>query len=480
MTSSRRAFIGTAALACAGAAVGAVPGKEKPNLKIGLLSDIHIIDERSTATFEKALRYFDKRGVDGVMCCGDIADWGLSDQLECAAKTWFKVFPDGRGADGRKVENLMHYGDHDTTGHTYRWIKAVADAYPDEEAHRKLIIPFNDRKAIWERCFKEPWAPIVHKRIKGYDFVLAHFTKGEPGNKAGGNNPGLENFFRSAKFSPGKPIFFSQHRIPLGTVGGADIYLPDDGKTTKLFSEEFPNVVAFCGNAHYVATEERMIWQGGFTCVQVPSLRYSVTLPGRENSSGSSYDPKTPPFSTMGRFDSSTTKHGLMMSVYDDRIVIERLDFEHDNMHLGADWVVPLPFGQEKPYDPAVRAAEEKAPVFPVGAKITLKNTKGKDRGGNVHEFVSVEFPLANSTPQSPRAEDYEVRLVQSLGNVERTLSERRVFSRHFGWHESLDKGPGYCLFPKTEIPSGRKLRFDVTPIAPFGRRGEPISIAVK
>jgi hypothetical protein len=72
------------------------------------------------------------------------------------------------------------------------------------------------------------------------------------------------------------------------------------------------------------------------------------------------------------------------------------------------------------------------------------------------------------------------VRLVQRLGNVERTLCERRVFSQRFGWHESLDKGPGCCLFPKTEIPAGRKLRFEVVPIAPFGRRGEPISIEVK
>jgi hypothetical protein len=70
-------------------------------LKIGLLSDIHIQREASCANFEKALRIFDAWGADGVVCCGDIADWGVAPQIDLTAKTWFKVFPGGRRSDGK-------------------------------------------------------------------------------------------------------------------------------------------------------------------------------------------------------------------------------------------------------------------------------------------------------------------------------------------------------------------------------------------
>src|SRR5574344_100391 len=51
----------------------------RPNLKFGVLSDIHI------------------------------TDWA-----------WAEVFPDGRGADGAKVEKLFVTGNHDFEGLKYR------------------------------------------------------------------------------------------------------------------------------------------------------------------------------------------------------------------------------------------------------------------------------------------------------------------------------------------------------------------------
>ena len=128
MNVSRKDFLGGAALfAAAGAAApigAAAKGTTKPSgparLRIGLLSDIHITDRASCADFEKALRTFDAWKADGVLCCGDIADWGVAPQIGYAAETWFKVFPNGRRSDGAKVENLLHYGDHDCCGYFYR------------------------------------------------------------------------------------------------------------------------------------------------------------------------------------------------------------------------------------------------------------------------------------------------------------------------------------------------------------------------
>ena len=130
---SRRSFLGGGAALVASVAsesYAATVGAGKPNLKIGVLSDIHIASvattkkyvkgnpdryrPRETALFEKALRYFDSRGADAVVLAGDLADWGLVSQMKELTDCWWKVFPDGRSKkDGRKVELLAVLGNHD-------------------------------------------------------------------------------------------------------------------------------------------------------------------------------------------------------------------------------------------------------------------------------------------------------------------------------------------------------------------------------
>ena len=62
-------------------------------LRLGVLSDLHIVDAESTKPFEAVLRIFDKAKVDGVIVCGDLTDYGTETQLELVADTWFRVFP---------------------------------------------------------------------------------------------------------------------------------------------------------------------------------------------------------------------------------------------------------------------------------------------------------------------------------------------------------------------------------------------------
>jgi hypothetical protein len=150
MKIERRKFLmGAAAMP----AVSFAGGSEvKPSgvrrLRLGVISDIHITDAASTAPFEAVLRIFDRSKVDGVIACGDLTDYGTMPQLELLANTWFKVFPNGRRSDGEPVANLMHYGDHDTSGNTYRRCKPCVKLYPDEEAMRKMLLSRN-RKTAW-------------------------------------------------------------------------------------------------------------------------------------------------------------------------------------------------------------------------------------------------------------------------------------------------------------------------------------------
>ena len=480
----RRSFlVGSASLAgTMGVRAAVLPSPGPVRLRIGVLSDIHVDveDGEAISRWERALREFDAWKADGVLVCGDLADWGLDCELEWVAKTWFKVFPGNRRSDGAPVANLLHYGDHDTSGYTYRGCPPCAKAWPDEAEMKKRIIPLNDRKAIWERCFREPWAPIVHKKVKGYDFVLSHFTKGEKGNEAGDNVPGLAEFLAAKKFDPARPFFYSQHRVPFFTAGGPFVWGQDDGTVSRLFNAKYPNAIAFCGHAHLTAGEEQSIWQGGFTCIEVPSLNYSVTLGGRENGFSLTDMPYAKPCPAMPAAPCGVRSQGYFVTVCDRAMVVRRWNFL-DGGVVGPDWTVPLGPGRGKPYARDVRREREAAPEFAEGAKITFGKACGKDRMGNEHDFVTVGFPIAEATATTPRANDYEVRLNVLRGDVALTVSTRRVFSPGYGRALSVDKGPVVCNFPVEDIPGGgQRIGFEVRPVNSFGRFGTPIAARYK
>ena len=111
------------------AAPGLVP-TGSPRLRFGVLSDIHIrymshpggpdrIGGGSNDTFLHALEWFRDQGVDAVLVAGDMADNGLVAQLEAVAQTWRSVFPDNKAPDGRRVEPVFVYGNHDMGGPPY-------------------------------------------------------------------------------------------------------------------------------------------------------------------------------------------------------------------------------------------------------------------------------------------------------------------------------------------------------------------------
>ena len=271
---SRRFFL--AGMAASGARLwGAVPGGEA-HLRLGVLSDIHIYDEKNVPVFERALEFFRDSQADGVIIAGDMADRGLVDQLELVANAWFKVFPENRRPDGQPIEKLFVYGNHDVQGHGYGDTpKKLAEKYPDETtraAHRIVT----DRKAVWERLFKEPWSGVYAKQVKGYTFIGSHW----------GYEKELEAFLKANEAKLGlkgtKPFFYAQHPHPGNTVQGPWAWGHDHGVATRALSA-YPNAVAFSGHSHYSLTDERCVWQGAFTSIGTSSLSYIFAQYWREN-----------------------------------------------------------------------------------------------------------------------------------------------------------------------------------------------------
>ena len=470
---SRRAFFGQASAATVLTAAGCartrgsatLPGGE-PRLRVGVLSDVHLLRQKdsmhSDVYFEKALRWYDAQKADAVLLCGDIADCGLVSELEYAAAIWYRVFPGGKRSDGQPIEQLFHLGDHDLGGfaHKYPWAK-TSSIDPDAPNHALVN---EDIAAIWERLFHEKWAPIQVKNVKGYTFVLAH----HPRNMAKGTAiPGLAEALAAANPDPSKPFFYSMHRPVHGTLPEWD---PKDFATDvnhKALSK-YPNVMAFFGHAHRNCADELSIWQGEYTAVNVPSTSYCGTRGGRENSftSGNKADKSRPQL--MDRVDCTSSNQALFMTVYSDRIVLERRDVRHDSA-MGDDWIVPLP-SPDGSCTEASRKAKSVAPEFPKGAVASVSTRLGQNRAKKAMAQVVVSFPPAHSHDGHPRALDYEV-----TASAQGFKLARRVFSTRTYWSEAFEKEPSLCVFGRHELPLDRPVTFSVRPANAFGMHGQPL-----
>ena len=151
----------------------------------------------------------------------------------------------------------------------------------------------------------------------------------------------------------------------------------DDGTVTDILSK-YPNAVAFCGHCHMGGAFEKSVWQGAFTCFQVPSLRYCVTMQGREN--GYSLRDRAKwvpalPSKCMSQLGSTGCHQGFLCIVHDRALVVRRWEFEQDKP-VGPDWIVPFSsFSQgrdERPFSFAVREKAVGVAEFPKEAKVSV------------------------------------------------------------------------------------------------------------
>ena len=183
MNLSRRGFIGGVAsflAMCEGRVFAAKPGAftgGTPNLTFGVLSDVHICLAPGGKTLKKgyeidtlvkAFTWFRDNGVDAVVIAGDMAHSGLVGELKGVAEAWFQVFPDDKAPDGRMVERIFVFGNHDWSS------PGRAKAVFADEAELKANYLSVDPKKPWADVFHEDWTPIWRKTVKGIPVIGAH------------------------------------------------------------------------------------------------------------------------------------------------------------------------------------------------------------------------------------------------------------------------------------------------------------------
>ena len=502
MNISRRFFIGGAA------SFGAFGGCRffechdfraggTPNLTFGVVSDIHITkigaDEKmedwgNNLTFRHALEWFRDQGVDAVVIAGDMADNGMDDHLEAVAQAWYAVFPDDRYPDGRPIQKVFAYGNHDFHGFLYGGY--AAKRYPDAAECAKHVLRA-DLKGWWEKIFHEEYSPFYAKEVKGYPFLVTHW---DDGTKMDGGF-GTADFYGAAlgdylaksghKIDPSRPFFYMQHPHLKDTCYGPWAWGHDNGVATKHLSA-YPNAIAFSGHSHYSLTDERSLWQGAFTSVGTSSLRYTGCpydeFPplGYENTwsegAGASAG-RINAAKMMDGFEAGDCRQGMLWRVYDDCIVVRRREFL-SNLDVGPDWVMPLPTAESRPFAFAERAKKFRAPEFADGGKLEVMRTTLKTRGGADGDkpIESVEkdaFRLtAPAAVPDPSARLYELEFaVEAKGGGRKTKLVLAEGFNHAPTHKkATDRS--WCGFTVDELPKGEQVRFSVTPMNCFHARG--------
>jgi len=462
MKTNRRSFLGALTASCAFAGCRSPWWfGEAPKLKFGVISDIHLTTPESTADFRRALAYFRDQGAEAVVVAGDLSDWGLRSGLQLVADTWYDVFPDDRAPDGRKVEKLFITGNHDYDGWWYgdMTLDMHVQGYSEDDA-----LVRQGMKACWEKAFHEPFADIRLRTVKGYSFVSSEWMVNGKQNGDDAVAKWLEG--HAAELRGERPFFYFRHTPVPGTVVRSD---ERPSALTEALGR-FPNCVAFNGHTHWTLNDGRSIWQGAFTAISVPSMSYASLPSGYENgSAGRRSDSKAGMQKLPARIDLEEAQ-GFLISVYDDRMEVERRDFEH-MVEAAEPWVVPLGTACARPYAYARHAERTPVPQFPADAELATRivNTETRDNRWTI--FMELSFPVARAA--GGRVFDYEVRTVMEADG--KVASVKRYLSPGFYKLPEAEPASLSFLFDTMDVPERGRYRFKVYPRNCFGCVGEPL-----
>ena len=469
---TRRAFIGSAAAGAVAFPMGAMAARpSKPGITFGVLSETMLgyhTYAKQPAMLEETLRFFRMQEVDAMVILGDITRSGLISELAMFADVWNKVFPDGRGKGGTKVELLAVTGEHDAFGWTNRW----KDVPESEQAKTRLNYGDNLKKA-WKEHLHLDWELIWRKEVKGYTFIgmqdLGHFK------------PKIGEYF--AKVGPtlkkNKPFFVLSHRYSAHV--GANLDYCDVGSTILARAlSPYPNAVLLAGHMPRTLADERSVWQGEYTMVNAGSYYRATADFANENVS----EPWHKSFKAhVMDADKELMGQGgaLLVQAYDDHVNVQRLHVPSEcKQQLGAAWKLPVPAQPGGAFDYGKRKGGRRPPQFPITAKMEVEFCP------NGHPDLSPSFkgkpcycvtiPFAKTVKSQRSGESCRVFEYVVTAKAEgKQPVVRRVLAKGASLPESMSNMPTKCLFLASELAEGKQIKFTAVPRECFGQEGKPL-----
>ena len=492
---TRRFFIGGAASAFALGPkyifADAVASNERPQLSFGVISDVHFAMAKggnsylscyTSDVFRSTLTRFRDAGADAVVIAGDIAHSGLGVELAEAMRVWHEIFPGGLGLDGKKVERIWVTGNHENG------LSRAKRVFTDEKVIRENVLALDYQK-WWDRIFHEEWKTSFMKEVRGYKFVGFNWVVGDCRGKNEKFNPEIADWYakNSKTIAPNMPFFHIQHPHPKGTVHGDTVWGQDEGLSTAALMAH-PNAIAFSGHSHTSITDERSIWQGGFTSIGCGTLRnVSVKMPGcsklPRGAENASTPRDQPPEIEAGKAMTIPNlfecKQEQFVQVFKDHIRISRREANSGESY-GSDVLLPLPSAERRPFDFKMRYAESMAPEFPAGAELRLRRKKGHVRGTAAARnrkvaVWEISIPRADAV-RNVRAAAYKIEIHEEGGEK----LELEVFDEGFRFPVNSDKAKmsAVCLVDASRIKA-KKFSVSVRAISCWGKYSAPITAKV-
>lgn len=402
-------------------------GDEKPQLRIGVMTDTHIgKTKESCARVKLAYQLFRKHSVDLMVNVGDVADYHYPTGYQAYRETVEEVFAGVPAA--KRPKELFVYAAHDHFNYggpkkRSLWFKDATPAFADME---RLIGATN--------------GPYAQGSVKGFPYVVfpQRMTDGLDMKRC-------EKMVADAvSANPGKPVFVFAHIPPYGTTRGGSGSL----EKRKMLNK-YPQVVNFSGHTHGTLANERAIWQGEFTSLNVGCLQ---TWGGGHVGNNV---PRMPNFGV------------VIAEVYSSRIVFRRLDVR-DGVEHNEPWMIPWPFDPASaPYRTAGRKEKSATPSFAAGAE--LKVAPIGDEGG-----VLLTIPVTSGVP---RPYTYQVHLEYLDQDGKWETRGRKDF---FGdaWQRPQERPEKYDVeVTGAYFDPERKYRFRVFPLNCWGKKGDALTV---
>ena len=213
-------------------------------VRFGIISDTHVTGSESIEELSRAFAFLRDKGIDAVIHCGDMTDFGYLHQLEAFAEAWKRTMPPG-------IPLIPVLGNRDVTS-TKRFSedKRAAEMpkliLSDPAAHVRRILGIDLNGGL--RAVS----------VRGVNVVVADW----------GHEGALEKFMLAHPelCDPSRPFVHIQHPHPQGVFDHAS---SNDAATCWL--NMFPKAVSVSGHSHIPFSHPHSYHAGEFTFVAAGS-----------------------------------------------------------------------------------------------------------------------------------------------------------------------------------------------------------------
>ncbi len=450
------------------APAGWKPKGRKPNLVFGVLADTHLmVNRRNGKTLyptmrldyiRNAFKYFRTKNIDAFVHLGDASHRGDIREWEFHKEVYEEVF--GKSGPPR----IVVVGNHELFECDKEW-------FPNDWRSRMIGA---DLARHYERIWGMPYAETLHREINGYHFFGTHW--GVDGPSAQQHGVKMANYINAHAeefaLKGEKPFFILSHKMTYFACN------------SKL--REFPNAIGFCGHWHTSLANWQSIYYERnyklFPYINCGACRYDgengLRQDGLKERPNDLRDPGDHHFEFPSR-------QGLVVSVYDDMVVMERREFGEGGS-LGPEWVFPVGKFDTKPYSKDTLAAKIGSPEFSAKAKLDVakavvsvyERKQAKGEKPRKEPGIRIGIPEASGNPAS-RAFAYDV-VVQGDDPKARYFKSVYFSGVNAGIGHEPNKGLTRVDIPASELPAGKKLTIAVRPVSSLGTKGKTIGTTFK